>query len=653
MIRKLVVILLTGLMCLVGVTSALAVKTGPVITFSGMETAPLPEKYNEAPMLRTLVAAGELPPVEERLPENPLVVKPIEEIGEYGGTLYEASLGPGTMWDPEHGMVEQYMLQVDNTCAKILPDLAESYEFSKDKKAFTLHLRKGMRWSDGAPFTANDVMFYWEDVALNKELFPQGPPSWWNIGGKFPKLEKVDDYTLRFHFPEPAPFVIGLMSGWQTLQNFFYHPKHYVQKWHIKYNPKADELAKEEGYDHWWQAYQKHSGVGWWQWDHVGIPVVSPWMLEKVTPTARIWVRNPYFYAVDTAGNQLPYIDKVVVTTCGDAEMVTMKTVTGELTFSAIMLSMDNYPLYQENAEKGDYRVLLWNRAEASMIQFSFNLNHPDPVLRKIFQDVRFRQAMSLAMDRDEINEVTYYGMARPCQSTVSPDCSFYKEEWGEAYAQYDPKEANRLLDKIDLKWDAKHQYRLRPDGKTLSVTIEIVAGLLTGATKVCELVKEYWENLGVKVNLKTVERAFLALRKEAGEHDISVWMSDGKEEIRCYAPRINQFRPDSDMSWAVQWSLWRNTRGESGEEPPEEWKKQWEKMDKWCTATTDEEYNRLAQEIFDFFSEQLICISTLGYGPAPVVVKNNLGNVVEKALFGDGPNFERSVFPMQWFFKE
>ncbi|GAI82134.1 unnamed protein product, partial [marine sediment metagenome] len=224
--RKLTVVLLTGVLCLLGVTSVLAVEKGPVLTFTGMETAPLPEKYNEVPMLKVKVAAGELPPVEKRLPEEPLVVKPIEEIGQYGGTLYEASLGPGTMWDPEHGMIEQYMFIVDNACTKILPDVAKGYELSEDKKTLTIFLRRGMKWSDGAPFTAEDIMFWWEDEAQNKELSPAGPPTWWNIGGEFPEFEKVDDYTIRLHFPKPYPCVVGMISNWQTVQNLFYDPKH-------------------------------------------------------------------------------------------------------------------------------------------------------------------------------------------------------------------------------------------------------------------------------------------------------------------------------------------------------------------------------------------------------------------------------------------
>jgi len=653
--RKVTMILLSGLICLLVVTSVAAAKTGPVVTQTeGVIIAEVPEEYNEVPMLKEMVDAGILPPVEERLPvpEDVLVIQPLEEIGQYGGTFWGASLGPGTMWDPEHGQIENFMLMVNNSASEILPDVAKGWEISEDCKTFTLFLRRGMKWSDGGPFTVDDILFWWEDYANNEVLSPEGPPNWWLIGGEFPTFEKVDDYTLRLHFAEPFPGVLGTIANWQTIQDLFFYPKHYLSKWHIKYNPNADELAKEEGYDHWWQAFKRHKTVGWssdaWRQDS---PVVSPWMLEEVTPTGRVWVRNPYFFAVDTAGNQLPYIDRIFVITCGDREMVNMKTIAGELSFSGMMLEIENYPLYMENTEKGDYRVLTWKASQAEMMQFSFNLNHPDTVLREIFQDVRFRQAMSLAINRDEINEVVYYGQAVPIQSTISPDASFYKKEWGEAYAQYDPERANALLDEMGLEWDSKHRYRLRPDGKKLTVIMEAVEGI--GQFKICELVKEYWENLGLRIALKTVERSFHQERIEAGLLDVGMWASDRMEELRAWTPRMMKFNPRSEMAWAVQWGVWRDTNGEEGEEPPEEWKRQWETMEEWYAATDPEEYKRLAQEIFDFFAEQLVCIGTVGYAPRPVVAKNNLRNVAETAYFADGTNWEKSVFPMQWFLKE
>ncbi len=635
------------------VSSVVLAKEGPIVTFTGAETGPLPEKFNEAPMLAELVEAGVLPPVEERLPEEPLVIKPIEGIGQYGGILHSASLGPRQFWGLAHGTVEMYMFQVDNTASKIVPDIARAYDLSEDKKTLTIYLRKGMKWSDGHPFTTEDIIYCWEDEANNEELSPAGPSSRWKVAGEFPEFEKVDDYTLRIHFPKPFPSVLGLISNYPTKQTDLFDPKHYLKKWHIKYNPDADKLAKEEGYDHWWQAYAYHRTAMTGQQD-LDLPVVGPWMLKEATLTARVYERNPYFYAVDTAGNQLPYIDQEVIHTVANEEAVNMKTIAGEMSFSGFMLKMENYTLYKENEEIGDYHVRTWQSPVASEIQYAFNLNHKDSVLRGIFQDVRFRQAMSLAINRDEINEVTYLGMATPCQSTVTPTCSFYKEEWGEYYAQYDPDKANELLDEVGLKWDAEHKYRLRPDGKPLSVIIEMVEGAgLKGMLKNCELTKEYWEDVGVKTDLKTVERSLHFTRKNAGELDVGMWCSDRMEELRCYIPRFTKFNPSGDMGYAIQWAKWRDTEGEEGEEPPAEWIEQWERMDEWYTAATDEEYQRLAGEVWGFFSKQLVFIGTVGYTAVPVVVKNDLKNVPEVANFGDGPNWSKSILPMQWYFEQ
>ncbi len=655
--QKLVVLLISGALCLGGIIPVVAqedygIKHRFVYATPGeyeQITGKKVGKYNEAPMLRIKVAAGELPPVEERLPEEPLVIDPLEEIGQYGGTLHEASLGPGTMWDVQHGMIEQQMFQVNNSVTKMRAEVAKSYELSKDKKILTVYLRKGMKWSDGYPFTVDDILFWWEDYAHNEELSPGGVPSWlgWTGGEEF---EKVDDYTLRIHFPKPRPPIVNLMSNWNTIQNFFYDPKHYLEKYHIKYNPDADKLAKEEGYDHWWQLFDAKREVGWWAWDHVGIPVVSPWMLQKITPTGRIWVRNPYFHAVDSAGNQLPYIDKAIVATMGNEEMVSMRTVAGELSFSGYFLWPADYPLFTKNAEKGNYRVLVWKASSASVGQLAFNLNHPDSVLRKIFQDIRFRRAMSLAINRDEINEVIFYGRAEPAQSTVDPGCSYYKEEWARAYAQYDPERANELLDSMGLDWEKNHRWRLRPDGKPLSVSMPIVEGM--APVKLYELVGEYWREVGVRVNIKVVQRSFYGERADAGELDVGTWSSDRMQEFRNYIPGSTKFNPLSEMAYAVKWGLWRQSGGESGWEPPEDWKKQWERMEKWYMATTEEEYQKLAKEIWGFFSEKLILIGTVRFPPSPIVVKNNLRNVPEEAYYGDGPNWEKSVFPTQWFFK-
>jgi len=608
------------------------------------------EKFHEAPMLRVKVAAGELPPVEKRLPEEPLVIEPIEEIGQYGGRITGTALGPTTWNDTAQPRLE-FSLTVNNKVTEVLPNIAKGYDFSEDKKTLTLYLRKGMKWSDGHPFTADDYLFWYEDVLLNDELTPVKPRAW-SPGGELMKMEKVDDYTIRLHFAQPYPVILNYIAYFGSRQESFFHPKHYLKRWHIKYNPKANELAKEEGYDYWWQAFNFHKITGPQQQD-TNLPMVRPFILKKRTPTQKIFERNPYYWKIDTEGNQLPYLDELVCDIVESAEITTLKAIAGEISYAGMDIALKDYPLFKKNEEKGGYRTLLYKYLRGSVCAFAFNQTHKDPVLRKIFQDVRFRQAMSLAINRDEINNILYFGKAIPCQATVHPTCSYYKEEWSKAYAQYDPERANKLLDEIGLKWDKKHQYRLRPDGKSLAVTIEFWPGE-GPKTKICELVKGYWEKVGVKVSLKPEERSFNAMRRNANEVDVNVWHVDRTSELRAYIPWTSKFfNFKSELGQGVLWQDWYDTGGKAGEEPPEKIKRMYKLLDEWTTTTSEEEYRRLAQELFDFYAENLFIIGTVGMAPKVIVVKNNLRNVPEKAYFDADNTFWNTLGIAQWFLKK
>jgi len=367
-------------------------------------------------------------------------------------------------------------------------------------------------------------------------------------------------------------------------------------------------------------------------------------------------VRNPYYHKVDTAGNQLPYIDELVSNVVGNLETVNLKVVSGEIDIAGQILSLENYPLYKENEKEGNYRVLLWESSIGGDVVFAFNLNHKDPVLRKIFQDVRFRHAMSLAINRDEINEVVYRGKATPCQATAFPTCSFYKEEWAKAYAQYDPKKANELLDEMGLKWDKDHKRRLRPDGEDLTITIEYFP-ITTATTACCELVREYWNAVGVKAEIKSEERSFYETRSEAGEIDVGVWEFDRTlESVLATADgyMFNPARGGGELGYCRQWAIWFNTDGKEGEEPPEEVKELYQWIEKWILSTPGTtEYIRLAQKIFDFHAENVWIIGTVGMAKRPIVVKNNLRNVPEETYLGCATEYWLPSQPPQWFFKK
>jgi len=610
-------------------------------------------KYNEAPDLAELVKQGKLPPVEQRLPKEPLVVEPIDKIGKYGGELWAPALEPNS-WGNEAGAHIRipYLLWIDKNTQKVIPFLAKGYEFSKDARTITLYLREGMKWSDGAPFTVDDILFWWNDITLNKELNPEVSTRW-RPGGKIAKFEKVDDYTLRIKFAVPYKPILSYLGYYGSMQGSFFAPAHYLKKWHIKYNPKANELAKQEGFDAWYKCFAFHNDITPSQQD-VNCPTIVPWMLQKKTTTGAIFVRNPYFAAVDTAGNQLPYIDKLNAVFTPSRETIVMKLVSGELDYSGF-LEVPDYTLLKENEKKGGYTVYLWPSTLPAEAALGFNLNHKDPVKREIFQDVRFRRAMSLAINREEINQMVFLGQGVPMQATVHPDCSFFKEEWADSYAKYDPAAANKLLDKMGLK-KGPDGFRLRPDGRPLEITIEYSQGL-TSFKEIFELITKYWKDVGIKAVMKEDERSLYETRSDAGELDVGNWQADRMTEFRVTIPRATKWNPRSEIGWAVQWGLWRDTGGKSGEKPTgkcgEEFTKFMDLLDQWYITVTPTKYKEIAQKIWDNQASNLWLIGTVGLSKNPIVAKNYIKNFPSKCYWGDDTSWWLATDPIQWYIEK
>jgi peptide/nickel transport system substrate-binding protein len=609
------------------------------------------KKYSEAPMLAELVKAGKLPPVEERLPEEPWVIKPEEEIGQYGGELRTGTTSAATIL--ETGM-PAFLFFPDRTGTKIEAHLGKALVPSRDFKKYTIYLRKGLKWSDGHPFTVDDILFWWNDVILNNELTPI-KPLLWMPAGKLAKFRKIDDYTLEISFAVSYRPMMWYLAGWGTMSNYAYHPAHYLKKWHKKYNSDADKIARQEGFDSWWKAFSWHSSTS----NDPDLPTLNPYKLVKKTTTQIIYERNPYFGAVDTTGNQLPYIDRYVGEIVSNTEVLVMKLLSGEYDIAGKLIDLTNYTLLKENEKKGGYKVLLWDSALSSECVFAFNQNHKDPILRKIFQDKRFRQAMSLAINREEINQFVFLGLGKPVQATVLPSCTYFKEKWATSYAEYDPKKANQLLDSIGLDWDKEHKYRLRPDGKTLEITLQIPTGGtgLSAFYPVCELVKKHWETVGVKVNLTTIDRTLYTQRALAGMLDVGMWNADRVSEGRAYLPGWTKWDITQEgkqaFGWAVDWGLWYETGGKKGEEPSPEVKAFFSAMDQWHLAVTDKKYLEYAQKVWDLQAENLFLIGTVGRCKVPIVVKDYIRNVPKNILWSDDFRFWYSARMEQFFIKK
>lgn len=604
-------------------------------------------EYNEAPQLAELVAAGTLPPVAERLPEEPLVITPLNEIGKYGGEQRGAAFGPQVGQLDTEALRMQSLLFIEPDLVTLTPNILLNYEHSEDFKTWTLHLRAGMKWSDGVPFTADDFMFWYEDILLNPDITPAVPVVY--ISGDEPMtMSKVDDVTIQVDFLEPNPNFDLTMSKSHS-NDRMYAPRHYLEQWHIKYNDQAEELAASEEFESWAAAFIYHDTHGQAQQD-TELPDITPWVLDSIDEVGnKYFERNPYFWMVDTAGNQLPYIDRQIAVMVRDAEVRTLKFISRELDNAGENpLPVSDYPLYIENEEEGDYKVYLWDNSRGNDVGLSFNQTHNDPVLREIFNDVRFRQAMSLAINRPQINDILYFGRATVRQATIPDSVSFYEDWMGEYFAEYDVDQANALLDEIGLEWDAAQETRLRPDGEPLEIVLECW-------TEFCphvELVAEMWTAVGVKTLMSQIERSLFIERNQANEQDAYAHPYDAIAEPNLRAANCSRLRPLGDNSYAPGWRTWYNTDGEQGDEPTEDNQRIWELCNQYASSLPgSDEYMAIGKEMATLYTEQLYSLG-VSVSPRVIIISNRLGNVPTEGMFSGDYSFWVPYRGAQWYLK-
>jgi len=654
MLRKLTVILLSSTILLLGVIPALAAEIPSPSQYNTLTeyekaTGKKIEKFNEAPMLRVKVAAGELPPVEQRLPKEPVVIMPVERIGQYGGTWRRAWMGPKDQNGLNKIFGETVLRADPANPTKVIPNIFKGWEISDGGKVYTFYLRKGMRWSDGAPFTADDVMFVYEDIYSNKELYPVFPKEF-IAGGKPGKLEKIDDYTIRISFASVyGNFLNILANGY----GYHYAPKHYLKQFHPRYTPK-DELekkVKEAGFDHWYELFSAKRDYQCNKYpEH---PTLNAWMgVSKPTSPEYRMERNPYFWKIDPEGNQLPYIDCITNVLVENPEMINMKAVAGELDFQNRRLRLANYTLFIKNQEKGNYRVLKhWRTANGSKPALIFNFHCKDPVLRKLFRDDRFRKALSLAINREEFNELCYSGLAVPRQASIPRGGAGYLEEWEKAYAEYDPEKANALLDEIGLKWDENHKYRLRPDGRTLTILYEYSPQYITAGAP--ELIKSYWEKVGVKVLLKEEDDTLLTQRLGASEFQVYSTVFNAMFNLIANPARVVPVNYVGNDVWWQECGRWYRTKGKTGEKPTGDVAKLFELWEKIRGTPNHNEQIKFLKEIAHLHAKNIWYIGTVGEHVRMSIARKNLRNIPEHAIIDDVLQDSTITNTVQYFFEQ
>jgi peptide/nickel transport system substrate-binding protein len=430
-------------------------------------------------------------------------------------------------------------------------------------------------------------------------------------------------------------------------------PSHYLKKYHKKYNDKVEDEAKAEGFDSWVAYYGarkdprggKYAGT---------VPALGSWLITSSSSTSQTYVANPYYWGTDKEGNQLPYFKDVLEILVADQETYNLKVVAGEADYAAFNTKLKDMPLFVDGAEKGGYEVRRFKSPRGSDESFSFNYTCKDAVLSELFQDPRWNQAMSYAINRGEIQEVVFLGTGVQRQAAPNPEDSFFKKEWEDFCAQYDPDKANALLDELGLDKKDSDGFRLRKDGKTLELLIEYTTNIDSPAADVIALVAQHWKAVGVKVQYKAIDRDLLFSRGTTNELMLGVWHTDRTNESRIYVPAAGKLVCDSlagENPSTNEWFRWHNTGGKEGIEPPDDWKQHFVDIDSWHAAVTQDEYQSLATKIFDFcILEKLRVIGTVGFSAWPVIVKNGMKNIPATGYMGDDTGFARSLFTATWF---
>jgi peptide/nickel transport system substrate-binding protein len=665
----LVVGALSGIVA-VGALAQVASKSTLIGKLEGPEVvtdpAKFPKAFKEAPQLAEQVKAGKLPPVAERIGQDPLVIKPLNEIGKYGGTWRGGFTGPADFWNgyrccsgPDH------LLFWDYTGNTVTPNIAKGYEMQDGGRTLVLHLRRGMKWSDGRPFTADDLVFWFEDIYRNKDLVPT-PSAAMAINGKQGEVQKVDTYTVKFKFPDPYYLLPDVLAGSTPLGGLAqqgqygmggYAPAHYLKQFHPKHVAKdeLDKKVKDAKYDNWVRLFLFKN-----DWAlNPDLPVLSPW--KTVTPSnTPTWTleRNPYSVFVDTAGNQLPYIDKVVLTLAENLEVINLRAIAGEYDFQARHLDLGKLPVFIENQRKGGYKLHLDPGDYGGDMIIKFNLSYEaDPEIAKWMNTADFRRALALGIDRDQINETFWLGTGTP-SSVVPVDSNKYNPgpEYRKLWATLDVKKANEMLDKIGLAKKDAEGYRLRADGKgRLRIEIMTLGGQFLQFTQIAEMIREQWKKIGIDLTVQEVERSLALKRTAANEQQLGAWNNDGSEHLFTFPLHVFPFEIAAVASSGPLYARWFHSAGAQGKEPPARMR---ELMEKWKKAfgVPEKERIQLGKEVWKIAAEEVYIIGVIGMGPASMgvrVVKTNMGNVPSRQYNspdGKTPTISR---PVTFFWKK
>jgi peptide/nickel transport system substrate-binding protein len=631
------------------------------------DPARAPKQFHEAPMLAERVKAGTLPAVEQRVSAEPMVIQPLRSIGHYGGIWRRGFLGPGDSENGNRLRSGDKLLFWDETGTKIVPNVAKGYELSADGRRTTLFLRKGMKWSDGAPFGADDFVFWYADLYQNKDLVPTSAPDF-SLNGKPGRIVKVDDYTVAIEFDDPYPLFPQLLTGDTSVgggqsrlqsdgQGFgMYAPAHYLKQFLPK-NSSVETLtqqAKAAGYDNWVQYFRYKSD---WRLNRE-LPTVSAWIMTQPVNT-QLWVleRNPYFWEVDIAGNQLPYLDRAQLSLAENPEVVNLRAIAGEYDYQERFMDLAKLPVFLENAQRGHYKVHLdlgFNGSDSAMM---FNLAYRgDPEVAKWIGNVDFRRALSLALDREQLNQAFWLGLGTigsVAPAEIMPESP--GPDWRARWSTFDVKQANALLDKIGLGKKDRDGFRLRTDnGERLRLQIDVAQTLSPTWPQQAEMVIQQWKAVGVSVDARLFERSLFYTRVRADQNQLVIFSNNGTESLYLYPVLALPVDAINSLMGAA-YGQWYASNGARGSKPENAELLHAMELLRGAAGKPADERTKIAQDIWKIAVDQQWAIGLVGQSPAYMgirVVNERLENVPARTCISQHCRTPWGAHPEQWYYR-
>ena len=611
-------------------------KTWPRAWFEPMKTASEVgiTQFSQSPLLDS----RDLPPVRNRLPDDPAVVVPLAGIGQYGGTV-RTTFNEWLTYPNEESL-----LTISADMRTILPNLAESWEVSADGRRITLTLRKGLKWSDGVQLTSDDFVFVFNDILLNEEYRPVA-----NRIIEGGRAVRLNDLVFYYEFETPRPLIENYLAQYGSFMVF---PAHYFKYFHPRYVDRAelDRRISELGFMTWMGFYDalRNQVVE----EIAEVPVLASHRITQRTPTLLRYERNPYYFKVDPAGQQLPYIDAIESQIIENKEVIAAMSATGQLDFSAYELKTQDIPLLKLGERTGEVRVLIWNRLHSADVVIQPNYNYDDEQLTALYWEHGFREALSIAINRDEMNQIIYFGQGTPRQVTAHPSSLLFEPEFATAYTQYEPVRANALLDELGLKDVDGDGLREYADGRQLTITLEYM-DWETPKGITLELVSLYWREVGIDLRLKIIDQSLQSARAQGNEMQMNAWHADRVTDIMLpispawWAPITSSW----DKTLWNHWARWHLTDGRLGTEPPAIMQELQSWAEEMFSTLDPDRRIELGKKLLASSAENIWTIGTIGLAPQPVIISRNLRGVTEKGIWGWDNRWTLSYHPATWYF--